>query len=317
MRWPPWSPKPPNDEEKPTPWLPLKTNKSADGTERRSIDWAAFTESRTIIPTVILTTAILSVARFRRTYLRRFPDAPAIPAEYFRKRSILGKVTSVGDGDNFRMFHTPGGRLAGWGWLPWKKVPREKRELKDNTIHIRLAGVDAPELAHFGRPEQPFARDAHDWLISYLTNKRVRVYLHRPDQYQRAVGTVYVRHMLDFPIPFRKRDVSYEMLRKGLATVYEAKMGAEFGGPEAEQRYRNAEWWAKLKGYGMWKGFRKNKEFESPREYKTRVGLEELGTTKEGLAEEAKKGNGNGRNGNRNANGKNGTGKNGNGNGTK
>ncbi|KAL4907538.1 putative endonuclease lcl3 [Aspergillus multicolor] len=255
------------------------------------LDWAAFTEPRTLIPTLILTSAILSAASFHRSYLRRFPDAPSIDAAYFRRRSILGKVTSVGDGDNFRIFHTPGGRLAGWGWLPWKRIPKGKKELRDNTVHVRLAGIDAPELAHFGRPEQPHAREAHEWLTSYLLDRRVRAYLYRSDQYQRVVATVYVRQFLDFPLPFRRRDVSYEMLRRGLATVYEAKSGAEFGGEATEAKYRNAEWWAKLKGNGMWKGYRRNKEFESPRDYKTRVGLEDQA--------------------NGNVNGKNGHGKNG------
>ncbi|KAI9372772.1 hypothetical protein BJX61DRAFT_422319 [Aspergillus egyptiacus] len=266
MRWPPWAP---NNEE--TQHRPAST-----------LDWAAFTEPRTLFATLILTSGILSAATLHRRYLRRFPDATSIPPSYYRRRSIFGKVTSVGDGDNFRLYHTPGGRLAGWGWLPWKRVPEGKKELRENTIHIRLAGVDAPELGHFGRPEQPFAREAHEWLTSYLLNRRVRAYLHRPDQYQRAVASVYVRNVFDVPVPFRRRDVSFEMLRKGLATVYEAKMGAEFGGEEMERKYRNAEWWAKMKGNGMWKGFRRNKEWESPREYKTRMGLEEKVTAKGG-----------------------------------
>lgn len=103
-------------------------------------------------------------------------------------------------------------------------------------------------------------------------NRRVRVYIHRHDQYQRAVGSVCVRRALDFPIPFRRRDVSYEMLKRGLATVYEAKVGAEFGGEEMERKYRKAEWWAKLRGVGMWHGLSGNKKLESPREYKTRMG---------------------------------------------
>ncbi|KAL4887730.1 hypothetical protein BJY04DRAFT_6236 [Aspergillus karnatakaensis] len=276
MRWPPWSQKPPHDEESQS-FFSTSRNQNNNNTNNNplDLDWAAFTEPRTLIPTLILTTGILSAARFHRRYLRRFPDATSIPAAYFRRRTILGKVTSVGDGDNFRVFHTPGGRAAGWGLLPWKRIPSGKKELRDNTIHVRLAGVDAPELAHFGRPEQPFAKDAHNWLTSYLMNRRVRVYLHRPDQYQRVVGTVYVRKLLGFPIPFRRRDVSYEMLRKGLATVYEAKTGAEFGGEEAEQRYRNAEALAKKRGNGMWKGHKLNMNFESPREYKTRVALDE------------------------------------------
>lgn len=58
------------------------------------------------------------------------------------------------------------------------------------------------------------------------------------------------------------------MLRRGLATVYEANTGAEFGG--LESKYRQAEQWAKLKKKGMWRG--KPEDFESPRDYKTRMG---------------------------------------------
>jgi endonuclease YncB( thermonuclease family) len=66
------------------------------------------------------------------------------------------------------------------------------------------------------------------------------------------------------------------MLKRGLATVYEAKSGAEFGGEAMERRYKKAEWWAKMRGVGLWKDYRRNrKEWESPREYKTRMGLEE------------------------------------------
>jgi endonuclease YncB( thermonuclease family) len=127
-------------------------------------------------------------------------------------------------------------------------------------IHIRLAGVDAPELAHFGRPSQPFSQEAIDWLTSYIHLRRVRAYVYKRDQYDRAVATVYVRKWL------LRRDVGLQMLRMGLATVYEAKTGAEFG--MLEEKYRKAERWAKLRGRGMWGG---KGGFESPRDYKTRM----------------------------------------------
>ncbi|KAJ5943016.1 hypothetical protein N7516_003184 [Penicillium verrucosum] len=270
MRWPPWSSESNNDEQKQTPssWL-----SSASNNPSSILDWTAFTEARTILPTLVLTSGILIAVRFHRRYLRRIPDAPSISASYLRRRSIFGQVTSIGDGDNFRIFHTPGGRMAGWGWLPWKKVPTLKKDLKDKTIHIRLAGIDAPELAHFGRPEQPFARDAHTWLTSYLTSRRIRALVHRQDQYSRVVASVFVRRAFDFP-PFRRRDVSYEMLKRGLATVYEAKVGSEFGGDEMEKKYRKAEWWAKKRARGLWKDYRRvGSDWESPREYKNRMGM--------------------------------------------
>lgn len=130
-------------------------------------------------------------------------------------------------------------------------------------IHVRLAGIDAPELSHFGRPAQPYSQASLDWLTAYLSKRRVRAYLHKPDQYSRCVATVYIWKGL------LRRDVGLQMLRAGLATVYEAKTGAEFG-EGLEEKYRRAEWWAKTKRKGMWAG--KKEDFESPREYKTRYG---------------------------------------------
>ena len=78
------------------------------------------------------------------------------------------------------------------------------------------------------------------------------------------MGTVYVWKWL------WRRDVGLQMIRAGLATVYEAKSGAEFG-EGLEAKYRKAEWWAKTRRKGMWAG--KPSEFESPREYKTRYGM--------------------------------------------
>ena len=60
------------------------------------------------------------------------------------------------------------------------------------------------------------------------------------------------------------------MLKLGLATVYEAKTGAEFG-PGLENKYRRAEWWAKTKRQGLW-GSAKKKNFETPRDYKIKHG---------------------------------------------
>ena len=96
--------------------------------------WDAYKQPQTIVATVILTTLLLSSSRFYKTYLRRIPEATDIKPGFFRKRSIFGKVTSVGDGDNFRLYHTPGGLLSGWHWLPWRTVPKDKKELRGQTV---------------------------------------------------------------------------------------------------------------------------------------------------------------------------------------
>ncbi|KAK7746176.1 putative endonuclease lcl3 [Diatrype stigma] len=226
-------------------------------------DWQHYKDPINWIPTVLATTTVLVSIRIYRSHLRRIPGATHVLPNFFRKRSLFGHVTSVGDGDNFHLFHTPGGRLAGWGWL--RRVPVKKPILRGKTIPIRLAGIDAPEGAHFGRPAQPFATDALSWLSNYILGRRVRAKIYKRDQYDRIVATVYVRRL------FRRKDVGLEMLKAGLATTYEAKTGAEFGGLEEE--YKAAEAVAKVKKLGIWGG--KPKHFESPRDYKTRMNLED------------------------------------------
>jgi hypothetical protein len=102
-----------------------------------------FTQPQTIVAATILTVGSLGVFKFYRSFLRRIPEATNISPQFFRKRSILGKVTSVGDGDNFRIYHTPGGWLAGWGWLPWRRVPVDKKDLKNNTVRVTLCVLSA------------------------------------------------------------------------------------------------------------------------------------------------------------------------------
>lgn len=76
-----------------------------------------------------------SVFGLYHRYFRRIPGAAYIKQSYFRKRSIFGQVTRVGDGDNFHMYHTPGGRMLGWGWL--RTVPVKKKILKEKTVSSR------------------------------------------------------------------------------------------------------------------------------------------------------------------------------------
>lgn len=152
---------------------------------------------------------------------------------------------------------------------------------------MRIAGVDAPELAHFGNPAQPYGKEALDWLTEYILHRRVRAYVHRADQYGRIVATAYVYTWGGL----LRKNVGLEMLKRGLATVYEAKFGSEFGG--LEERYREAEKRAKSAKVGIWSGpgfFQRMlgaraEEKESPREFKTRMAALEKGGVK--VVEEA------------------------------
>ncbi|CCK70878.1 Lcl3p KNAG_0F02110 [Huiozyma naganishii CBS 8797] len=235
-------------------------------------------------------------------YLRQYQSARQIPASIFKKRWLYGKVTSVGDGDNFHFYHLPGGRIGGWGWL--RSVPRlDKAEFTSNknikttgqsgwfkklrfnrnnnivtrsnyymslqpamkgkiklpTIPVRLCGVDAPERAHFGNPSQPFSDEALNWLRYTILAKRVWIKPLSIDQYNRCVArAVYWSWLGGW------KDISLQMVKEGLAVVYEGKSGAEFDGQE--RKYRFNEFLAKSQKKGLWI----QKKLLTPGEYKKR-----------------------------------------------
>ncbi|KAK6523510.1 putative endonuclease lcl3 [Arthrobotrys megalospora] len=224
-----------------------------------------------LLPSITAATATLTLVYVYRNFLKRYPDSNSLPPHFFRKKGLYGKVVSVGDADNFRLFHTPGGRWTGWGWL--RQIPEGRKMLKGQTLHIRIAGVDAPEGAHFGKPSQPHSSESLTYLSNLLTSQNVRAHLLRRDQYERVVCSVSMkRHGILGFLGF-KHDVGLLMLRAGMAQVYEGTYGIEFGKRQGmEEKYRAAEEEAKAKKVGIWglKG-----KYESPGQYKARFGGKE------------------------------------------
>lgn len=98
--------------------------------------WSAYLPAgdprQIVIPTALSTLGVLGLVAFYRRFLRRIPGTVYIKPTAFRKRKLLGRVTSVGDGDGFHLYHTPGGRLAGWGWL--RGIPTSRSDLKNQTV---------------------------------------------------------------------------------------------------------------------------------------------------------------------------------------
>lgn len=68
---------------------------------------------------------------------------------YARRRRIIGRCLRITDADGLRVQHLPPPFKRIWpGAIP------EYRQLSKETISVRLAGVDAPEMAHFGKQAQ-------------------------------------------------------------------------------------------------------------------------------------------------------------------
>lgn len=124
----------------PWPWSASASEKDDANKRRRTswtdslnaTNWGHYTSPSVVIPSTLLTLTTLATIGLYKRYLRRIPNANHISPDHLRKRSIFGQVTSVGDGDNFRLFHTPGGRFAGWGWL--RRVPTERTQLSAKTV---------------------------------------------------------------------------------------------------------------------------------------------------------------------------------------
>lgn len=141
---------------------------------------------------------------------------------------LYGKVVEVQDGDGVRFLHMhknsflralnehiyfPSLRIV--SKLRKEVLIRDKvlssnggNEPSVSSLTIRLAGIDAPEMSHFGSPEQPFARDALKVLtrLCNLHDKKCRSWPCRVmpckvDHYGRLVAKVEVK------TPVRLRDM--------------------------------------------------------------------------------------------------------------
>jgi len=77
---------------------------------------------------------------------------------------IQAKVVRVADGDTLRVRHQPGFILS--------QKNDFRGRLTDETLLIRLAGVDAPETAKRGEPGQPFADEATDFVAHSVLDKK-------------------------------------------------------------------------------------------------------------------------------------------------
>lgn len=253
-----------------------------------------------------------------RRYLKQYRSVRDIPTNLFKKEWLYGKVTAVGDGDNFHFYHLPGGFFGGWGWL--RKIPElelntmtkttdvktiskynnsshktpsiislkrirslfsvesSKKNLKLRssyymnlkphykgkrslpTIPIRISGIDAPERAHFGNRGQPFGDEALNWLRYQILGKKVWIKPLRIDQYDRCVARVVYWSWLG-----GWKDIGLQMIKEGLAIVYEGKTDAEFD--NRKKIYQFHEFIARSQKKGLWI----QKKIETPGQYKKRL----------------------------------------------
>ncbi|KAJ2515619.1 putative endonuclease lcl3 [Coemansia sp. RSA 1939] len=183
---------------------------------------------------------------------RRYATETDVPERVIKSHKRLrGYMVNAADGDTFRFYHVPASR-----WAFTRRPAERSRGVAKQTICVRVSAVDAPEMAHFGNPEQPLAREARDRLLALLRGRAVTVKPLARDQYGRIVATVTYRSWLGF-----RHNVAHEMLRAGLATLYTGG-NAQYDGEEALlARLQDDARRAKVGVWGL-------KDFKTPAEYK-------------------------------------------------
>ena len=108
-------------------------------------------------------------------------------ADFYSIHTIGGTVTKVSDGDTLTV------------------------KSKNKTIIVRLSRIDAPEISHYGKPAQPFGKEAGDYLREVVKGENVVVYIDDVDKYGRTVGTVMMGN----------ENINALMVEEGLAWVYD------------------------------------------------------------------------------------------------
>lgn len=124
---------------------------------------------------------------------------------------LTGTVTSVHDGDTLTL------------------------STNTTTEHIRLQGIDAPELA------QPFGDAARQALLQQTLHQSVRVIYTRRDRYDRILGQVFTTTCVD---------VNQQLLSLGMAWFYTA-YACELESPR-RSRYEAAQAQAMAQHLGLW-----------------------------------------------------------------
>ena len=92
------------------------------------------------------------------------------------------------------------------------------------AVIVRIVGIDTPELARRGKPAQPGAVEATDWLRDRITGKRVTLthdpLSNREDKYGRVLAYVDLDGC----------DIGLEMVRAKYAKRYDRFAFARWGG---------------------------------------------------------------------------------------
>ena len=92
---------------------------------------------------------------------------------------------------------------------PVRVIDGDTIVLTEQNIHVRLNGVDAPEVMHPHHPtDDPFGPESRDEMRAIIGNANVRCELNGERSYERLVGVCYLPD---------GTDIGAEIIKRGLA----------------------------------------------------------------------------------------------------
>lgn len=153
------------------------------------------------------------------------------------------------------LFLFPFGSYAGQFEVTWVfDGDTFKAEVNDIEIIVRFIAIDAPEISYKkGEPSQPFCNQSKKALMDLILYRTVEIKGYGLDKHNRLLAVVFLGG----------RNVGVEMIRQGLAEVYQGEMPDNFNIKD----YKQAEFDAKTARRGMWN---QGNNYVSPREWRGR-----------------------------------------------
>ena len=121
-------------------------------------------------------------------------------------------------------------------------------------IVVRFLAIDAPEISYNkGESSQPFSNQSKRNLMDLILHKNVELEGYGIDSHNRVLAVVSLG----------SRNIGVEMIRDGLAEVYQGKLPDDFDLKD----YKRAEFHAKAVRRGMWS---QGDNYVSPRVWRER-----------------------------------------------
>jgi endonuclease YncB( thermonuclease family) len=116
------------------------------------------------------------------------------------------------------------------------------------TLMVRLVGIDAPEAGGGKHPPQPFSRKSKDAFSRMITPGPFTLKSYGTGGYNRVLAELFVGG----------QNINLELLRQGLAEVYQGKMQAGLD----KKAYLDAQKEARQRRRGIWS---LGNDYKSPR----------------------------------------------------